>query len=323
MTQRTLYLVDASIYIFQAHFSAGVPVWSQRAEDRNAFAGFARFLLRFMQRIGHGHAQVAVAFDESLFCGFRHRLYAGYKANRVLPDDNLARQIQACAQLCEALGLQSFASREYEADDIIGTLAGKARASTASPTEVVIVTRDKDLAQVLESDADHLWDFHTETRRFRHDIHAHFGIWPEQIPCFLGLAGDASDCIPGVPGVGAVSATALLQHFGNLDALYERLEEVNGLPIRGARRCAERLREHEDIARLSRTLATLATCDEFDTPSDCSSGEAGFDLSLASANQAEFEAVIHEMGLDDRESRRLNTMFDSLPDRQRTAEVAT
>src|SRR5690554_670322 len=114
--KRRLYLVDASIYIFQAHFSSRMVIWSRRAEDRSAFAGFARFLLRFLQRIGsHDGVSLAVAFDESLFSGFRHRLYADYKSNRVLPDENLARQLAACAQLCAGLGVKTFASREYEA----------------------------------------------------------------------------------------------------------------------------------------------------------------------------------------------------------------
>jgi len=309
--KRRLYLVDASIYIFQAHFSSYMVIWSRRAEDRSAFVGFARFLLRLLQRIQpHEHASVAVAFDESLFSGFRHRLYADYKSNRVLPDDNLARQLDACVRLCASLGVQAFASREYEADDIIGTLAAAAHSGTqADTTEVIVVTRDKDLSQVLRREADHLWDFQSGERRFRKDIHARYGIWPEQFPCFLGLAGDSSDCIPGVPGIGSVSAARLLDHFVDLDQLYGRLDEVSTLPIRGALRCAERLREHEELARLSRTLATLASCDD---ASETFVGKDVGQLRIEPIDQQACNAVMSDMALTDDECRHLSSMLQPL-----------
>lgn len=360
MSQR-LYLVDASIYIFQAHFSPQM-IWSRRAEDRSAFAGFARFLLRLLQVVrrqasqdGSGQAGLAVAFDESLFRGFRHRLYADYKSNRVLPDENLARQLAACVRLCRSVGVQAFSSQEYEADDIIGTLAARARMplndsslATVAPTavhtatenaqcthgrqqlagsdgvtdalmqpDVVIVTRDKDLSQVLHSDQDHLWDFQTGERRFRQDIHTRYGIWPEQFPCYLGLAGDSSDCIPGVPGVGHVSATRLLQHFGDLDQLYQRLDEVTALLIRGARRCANQLREHEELARLSRTLATLVQCDDADE------AFASVDpacLHIGPVDQKLYDDIIVDMGLTDDECRRLVSMLQPLMDERAPEE---
>lgn len=315
MSQR-LYLVDASIYIFQAHFSPQM-IWSRRAEDRSAFAGFARFLLRLLQVVGRqvspdgrGQVGLAVAFDESLFRGFRHRLYADYKSNRVLPDENLARQLAACARLCRSVGVQAFASQEYEADDIIGTLAAQARMrANALMPDVVIVTRDKDLSQVLHSDKDHLWDFQTGERRFRHDIHTRYGIWPEQFPCYLGLAGDSSDCIPGVPGVGHVSATRLLQHFGDLDQLYQRLDEVSTLPIRGARRCANQLREHEELARLSRTLATLVHCEDAD---EAFATVDPARLNIGPVDQKLYDDIIADMKLTDDECRRLVTMLQPL-----------
>lgn len=341
--KRQLYLVDASIYIFQAHFSSRMVIWSRRAEDRSAFAGFARFLLRLLQRIRHQEGvSVAVAFDESLFTGFRHRLYQEYKSNRVLPDENLARQLAACSRLCAGLGVKAFASREYEADDIIGTLAAKARQSgvergveaktearaetktktkteTTAETEIIVVTRDKDLSQVLHSDNDHLWDFQTGERRFRQDIVTKYGIWPEQFPCFLGLAGDSSDCIPGVPGVGSVSAARLLQHFEDMDQLYARIAEVASLPIRGARRCAERLAEHEQIARLSRTLATLVRCED---PSETFVAADMASLGIGAADQASCQAIFSDMALTDDEIRRLSSMMESLANYPRAEAVS-
>jgi 5'-3' exonuclease len=249
-----LYLLDASIYIFQAHFSPWTQILDRDGEEQSAFAGFARFLLRFLQ--GNRPRHMAVAFDESLFCGFRHTLYPDYKSNRVLPDKNLARQLEACAKLCRTLGVPGWGSRYYEADDIIGMLAYRARQQDPE-TGVCIISRDKDLAQLLRRPTDAIWDVQRNRRRDRDALERDFGIRPEQLPCYLGLMGDSVDCIPGVPGVGPRAAAALLQHFDSMDALYGNLDAVPGLGFRGAKRCRERLAEHREQAELSRELARI------------------------------------------------------------------
>jgi DNA polymerase-1 len=245
-----VYLVDASIYIFQAWFSPHYLVRSTAGDDLSAFFGFAQFLQRFLRQTRP--QQVAVAFDESLFCGFRHSLYSAYKSHRELPDAQLARQLEACAALAPLMGVPAWGSRVYEADDIIGTLARR-----VAPQPVCIVSRDKDLAQLLRRDDDHLWDCTANTRRFRADIERQYGIRAEQIPDYLGLVGDPVDAIPGVPGIGPVAARALLQHFGTLDQLYANLQDVPLLRFRGAGRSAQLLQAHEHAARMSRQLATI------------------------------------------------------------------
>lgn len=250
---RPVYLVDASIYIFQAYFSPNLQIWSDDDRDLSAFYGFAQFLLRFLRQSRPVH--IAAAFDESLFCGFRHTLYPAYKSNRELPDEDLALQLSACAELAQLLGVVSYGSRIYEADDIIGTLAARMR-QDFNP-DVCIVTRDKDLAQLLRGERDHLWDFSGNSRRFRKEIIQQYGIRPEQFPDYLGLVGDAVDSIPGVPGIGQVAATCLLRHFESMPLLYEHLDEVPQLSYRGAAKAPELLRRHEAQARLSRTLATI------------------------------------------------------------------
>ncbi len=250
LSREPVFLIDASIYIFQAWFSPHYSVSSTAGDDLSAFFGFAQFLQRFLRQTRP--RQVAVAFDESLFCGFRHSLYPAYKSNRELPDELLARQLQACAALAPLMGVPAWGSRVYEADDIIGTLSRR-----VAPQPVCIVSRDKDLAQLLRQDADHLWDYTANTRRFRSDIEKQYGIRAEQIPDYLALVGDAVDAIPGVPGIGPVAARALLQHFGTLEQLYENLEDVALLRYRGAGKTAQLLRDHEPAARLSRQLATI------------------------------------------------------------------
>lgn len=251
---RTVYLLDASIYIFQAHFSPWTQIADRDGEDQSAFAGFARFLLRFLN--GSRPRHLAVAFDESLFCGFRHTLYPDYKSNRVLPDENLARQLEACAALCHALGVPAWGSRYYEADDIIGMLAHRTRQQDPDAC-ICILSRDKDLAQLLRNPADTLWDIQRNRRRNRDAIRRDFGICPEQLPCYLGLMGDSVDCIPGVPGVGPRAAAALLQHFDSMESLYGDLDAVAGLGFRGAASCRKRLAEHREQAELSRELARI------------------------------------------------------------------
>ncbi len=247
------YLVDASIYIFQAYFSPHMQVVGEDGRDLSAFMGYAQFLQRFLRHARPVH--LAVAFDESLFSGFRHTLYPPYKSNRVLPDPDLERQLIACADLTAAMGIRGFGSKHYEADDIIGTLAARFRRDTDGA--VCIVTRDKDLSQLLRHPQDHVWDFHGNQRRYAADIQRHYGIRPEQFPDYLGLVGDAVDCIPGVPGIGPVAASALLQHFPSLSHLYENLGEVAQLGFRGAKRAGALLETHREQAFLSRTLATI------------------------------------------------------------------
>ncbi len=259
LPREPVFLIDASIYIFQAWFSPHYSVSSTAGDDLSAFFGFAQFLQRFLRQTRP--RQVAVAFDESLFCGFRHSLYPAYKSNRELPDELLARQLQACAALAPLMGVPAWGSRVYEADDIIGTLALR-----VAPQPVCIVSRDKDLAQLLRQDEDHLWDYTANQRRFRKDVERQYGIRAEQIPDYLALVGDPVDVIPGVPGIGPVAARALLQHFGTLDQLYANLEDVALLRYRGAGRTAQLLRAHESAARLSRQLATIV--DSVDDPSE-------------------------------------------------------
>jgi len=303
---RPVYLVDASIYIFQAHFSPHLTAEDTGGEDQSAFMGFARFLLRFLRVSRAQH--LAVAFDESLFCGFRHQIYPDYKSNRVLPDENLGRQLKACAALCEALGIAAYASEVYEADDIIGTIAANIRREQ-SDRAVHIVSRDKDLAQLLRGEDDVLWDFHRDLLRNRRAIVEQYGITPEQIPCFLGLTGDSVDCIPGVPGIGPVAARVLLQHFGAMPDMYERLDEVGSLSFRGARSATTRLLEHQSIAELSRRLATIIEEPLLRDEAFSLAGEQ--QLVLQSGDDTDWQSLMGQERVPQNEQRRLQVMLDA------------
>jgi 5'-3' exonuclease len=248
-----VHLIDASVFIFRAWFSVSDRVVDPEGRPVNAVLGFARFLTGLLAEARPRH--VAVAFDESLTTSFRNELYAPYKANRELPPPELEYQFGLCRELAETLGLACFASDRYEADDIIGTLAVRMRACGRS---VAVVTRDKDLSQVLEAD-DVYWDYAGGRRITYAEAAGVFGARPEQMPDYLGLVGDSVDNIPGVPGIGAKTATALLAAFRGLDEIYAGLDRIADLPLRGAARVRDRLVAHRDDAYLARSLATLAT----------------------------------------------------------------
>lgn len=257
----TYYLVDGSIYIFQSHFSPYVECFDVDGNDLSAVYGFTQFLLQFLRRVKP--ERIAVALDESLFSGFRHDLCPNYKSNRELPDENLAMQLKGCREICSILGMASYASKKYEADDIIGTLSVRMSELLPGDPALCIVTRDKDLSQLLRTDKDYMWDYSGNRKRYRADIKDEFGVSPEQFADYLGLVGDSVDCITGVPGVGPVKAKELLRNFSSMDGIYENLAAVADLSLRGAAGLASKLETHQAQARLSRELATII-CDAND-----------------------------------------------------------
>ena len=304
--ERPLFLIDASIYIFQSHFSAYVQCTSRQDQDLSALYGFIQFLLQFLRRAQPVFA--AIAHDESLFRGFRHALCSNYKSNRELPDDNLSMQLEACHLLGEIFGLASYRSRVYEADDIIGTIASQIRKARSAnslnePRQIQIVSRDKDLAQLLLTERDCLWDFSANKRRFRLHIEEEFGVSAEQLPDFLGLAGDAADCISGVPGIGAVKAGQLLREFGSLDEIYRNLDAVAQMKVRGAEKLATVLQENRDTAELSRKLATIVC--EVGDKDECFGKVSLSDLSVLSPDLDELRSFLVEYSFGSRESNEI------------------
>ena len=247
-----LHLVDASLYVFRAWHSMPDEFRDADGWPTNAVHGFARFLLELLER--ERPRQIAVAFDEALDSCFRNALYPAYKANREPAPEELKRQFAHCKALCAALGLAVLAHTDYEADDLIGSALHQAR---ARGLRGVIVSADKDLSQLI-GEHDEQWDFARGQRwgvagvKARHGVHAH------QIADYLALTGDAIDNIPGVQGIGAKTAAQLLAHFGSLDVLLARVDEVAFLRIRGAAGIAARLREERERVLLWRRLTTIA-----------------------------------------------------------------
>ncbi|GIX35684.1 MAG: exodeoxyribonuclease IX [Lysobacteraceae bacterium] len=253
MSGDRVVLVDASIYVFRAWHSMPDTFVDVDGRPVQAVHGFLRMLLGLLEQERPGH--ILVAFDASLESSFRNQLYPAYKANREPAPDDLLRQFHHCRQLCAALGLPEQADPRFEADDLIGSALHALRRQGFSG---LIVSADKDLSQLLRR-GDAQWDLARNLRWSADEVRERYGARPERIADWLGLAGDPTDNIPGVPGIGAKTATALLDHFDSLDALLDRLDELPFLRLRGARAHAARLREHRELALLSRQLATIAT----------------------------------------------------------------
>ncbi len=250
-TKPRLYLIDALPYVFRAYFAMPERLNAQ-GHPVHAVYGFATFLIQLLRQEPLTH--IGITFDESLTTSFRNDTYPPYKANRELPPPELEQQLNYCQAVARALGMPVFADNRYEADDLVGTLA---RQAVQQGIDVVVVSNDKDLMQLVSSNVS-FYDFARDRRYQIDDVTAHMGVRPEQIPDLLGLQGDAVDNIPGVKGVGVKTAVALLQAFPSIEAIYADLDRVETLPIRGAKSLRRKLEVDQEHAYLSKQLATIA-----------------------------------------------------------------
>ncbi len=223
-----IFLVDASVYVFRAWHSVLPEMRDRDGNPAHAVFGFARFLGDLIERVRPTY--MAVAFDQRRAGSYRNRIYPAYKANRERAPADLALQFEHCREVCRRLGLAVFVDPDYEADDIIGTLAALMR---EQGVRSAFITRDKDLAQLVRN-GDLFWDFGAREQFGYHDIERHFGVRPERFADYLALTGDEVDNIPGVPGIGHRTAASLMHAFSSLDELYADLARV-AAPQRASR----------------------------------------------------------------------------------------
>lgn len=246
-----IYLIDASVYVFRAYYSVPDRMTDVDGNPTNAVYGFGRFLIDLLRTTQADH--VAVAFDESLSTSFRNELYPPYKANREPAPDELKRQFGYCRQLATALGLHTVADERFEADDLIGTLVACCQRASKP---AAIVTRDKDLAQLVGPD-DIFWDYAGGQKFAFEQIEERFGARPERIADFLALTGDSVDNIKGVPGIGKKTASAIFGAYATLDDVYANLDNLKDLSVRGAGTLAKKLDQHREAAYLAQALTTI------------------------------------------------------------------
>lgn len=258
----TVHLIDACPWVFRAWYSLPDTLTTPEGQPANALRGFVNLVLQYLRQQRPTH--VGLAFDESLSTSFRNDLYPAYKSRREPAPPELEAQLRWCREFGVALGLPTWAHPRYEADDLI---ASAARPLRAQGCNVIVVTSDKDLCQLVDRGL-HVVDTGRGRRFDEGGVAEHFGVRPAQIPDFLGLAGDAVDDIPGVPGVGPKSAVALLSAYAHLEQAYDDLDGVAELPVRGAKSLARKLGEHREQAFLCRELATLSLEAPVDTDLD-------------------------------------------------------
>jgi DNA polymerase-1 len=242
---KTLFLIDGHSQLYQAYWAIRGELSSPAGVPTGAVYGFTNMLRRILNQ----HPDyVAVVFDTGKPT-FRHRRYPEYKANRPPMPDDLIVQIGYVEKVLRAWGIPILRREGYEADDVIGTLA---RRAAAEGLEVRILTRDKDVLQLLGPHVA-VYDNTKDRLITEADLEAERGLKPEQVVDWLGLAGDTSDNVPGVPGIGDKTALALIHEFGSLEAVLAGADRVSG------QKRQENLRQFADQARLSRELVTIDT----------------------------------------------------------------
>src|SRR5437764_1132208 len=239
-----VYLVDGSSYVYRAFFAIRQQLATSRGLPTKAVFGFKNMLQKLIR--DEQALYLGVAFDER-GPTFRHDMAPTYKAHRPPMPEDLALQVPYIHRLVEAFDIPKLHLAGYEADDILGTLA---RRFEAEGYAVVLVSGDKDLCQLVTEHTT-IWDTMKDQRIGVAEVRERFGVGPEGVIDVLGLMGDSSDNIPGVPGVGEKTAKELLAEFGSIEALLARLDEVKRPKLR------ENLRQHAEAARQSRLLATI------------------------------------------------------------------
>ncbi len=242
---KTLYLIDGSAYIYRAyHAIRGLT--NSKGLPTNAAFGFTRMLMKLME--DQDPEYVVLLFDAK-GPTFRHEIYHAYKANRPPMPEDLSVQIPYIKEISKGFNLTVMETPGFEADDLIGTLGQKAEKAGFS---VVIVTGDKDFVQMV-TDKTTIWDPMKDKTIDLQTVKESFGVTPSQIIDVMGLAGDASDNIPGVPGIGPKTALSLIKSFGSMEQIYEQVDQIT------KKKQQKNLIQYKEQALLSKELVTINT----------------------------------------------------------------
>ncbi len=242
-----VFLIDGNSLAYRAFFALPESIATSSGEPTNAIFGFASMLVKILTE--YGPKATVVVWDAG--SSGRKEVYAEYKAQRSSRPDLLKEQWPHLEPLVDAFGYRNLRVEGYEADDVIASLAEQAK---ERGVPVMVVTGDRDAYQLVDGGVRIMTTSRgiTDTRVYdREGVIERYGIPPELVPDFIGLKGDTSDNIPGVPGIGDKTAAQLLQRFGTLEEVLEHVEEISG-----AKR-QENLRAHAENARISKRLATM------------------------------------------------------------------
>src|SRR5436190_15532200 len=253
-----LFLIDGNSLAYRAFFALPETIATSRGFPTNAIFGFASMLVKILTE--YGPKTTLVVWDAGM--SGREEVSADYKAGRRERPDLLAEQWPHMQPLVEAFGYRNIKVPGYEADDVIATLARRAR---EQGIDAMIVTGDRDTFQLVEDGVRVMATSRgiTETKVYDRDaVIERYGIPPESIPDFYGLKGDTSDNIPGVPGIGDKTASQLLQEYGDLEGVLSNIDNISGAKRK------ENLTNHAEDARVSKRLATAIRDIEVDVDLD-------------------------------------------------------
>lgn len=288
VSKGTIYLLDTSHFIFRA-YHALAPLTTSKGLPTNAVHGVSTMLERLIRE--RKPTLLGCCFDTAR-ATFRRDLYPGYKANRLEPDEELRVQFPLVRRLIAALEIPVLDREGFEADDVLATLAKRYE---EQDYDVVLVTGDKDLMQCV-TDRTSLFDPMKNLLVKRPQVIEKFGVGPEAVADVLSLMGDSSDNIPGIKGIGPKSATALIAHFGTMDAMFERSSEIEDLPIRGAASVRKKIDEGVEIARLCKELTEVRRDVPVDVePEDLRIGALATDDLVALAEELEMGRLVPRM----------------------------
>src|SRR5215210_6870609 len=251
---RELFLIDGNSLAYRAFFALPESIATSDGRPTNAIFGFASMLVKLIA--DHDPAGLAVAWDAGM--SGREVTYPDYKAQRSSRPDLLREQWPHFMPLVEAFGYSNVRVDGWEADDVIASLTRQAR---EEGLDVMVVTGDRDAYQLVDDGVRVMTTSRgiTDTKVYdREGVIERYGVPPELVTDLIGLKGDTSDNIPGVPGIGDKTAAELLQRFGSLEAVLDSVDEISGAKRK------ENLTNHADDARLSKQLASAVTDVEVD-----------------------------------------------------------
>lgn len=284
ISDNEIFLVDGSGYIFRAYFALPQNLTNPEGQPVGAVLGFTNMLQKMLTDLQAPY--IAVIFDAAK-ANFRNDIYDDYKANRPPAPDDLIPQFPMFREATEAFGVPAIELEGYEADDLIATYAKLAK---EQGRKVTIVGVDKDLMQLVDDNV-RLYDPIKNKYLYADDVAEKFGVQPDKVIDVQALAGDSTDNIPGVPGIGIKTAAQLITEYGTLEDLLARAEEIKQPKRR------EKLIDHADDARMSKKLVTLA--DDAPVPmalDDLKSHELDLDTLVPFLQKQGFKAALSRLG---------------------------
>lgn len=258
-----LLVIDATALLFRAYFGMA-PRRAPDGTEVGAVFGLAQYVLQIVRR--EGARRVALVYDAGRTT-FRNRIDPRYKAQRGEPPAELVPQFELALRLGEALGFAAYSVPDYEADDLMATLA---RVGREEGMAVTLCSVDKDVCQLVRDagPVTRVMDPRSGSLCDEAGVRRRMGVVPRQVVDAMALTGDSSDNIPGVRGIGPRAAVALLEAFEHLEGIYEDLGRVEGLALRGAKGLAQKLEAGREEAFLARRLVRLCDTAPIDRPPD-------------------------------------------------------